>query len=463
MLLNEPYQIGHTETDVLHRSPPYSLQVLAGAAEAHGLPTRTLDLTTVFDPCGEIDRAAAEFRPDVVGFSAARMVNAPAVRALVDHVRRTHPGVGLVAGGQMATFDPEFFLRRGGVDVVVLGEGERALPEVVTALAAGEDPVDVPGTVVLDRGELRRGPPRPPVEALDDLPRPHRPAHPPSFFRDGTAAAIETARGCSLGCRHCPVPAFQGSAPRTRSVNSLLNELQDLAEAGVTELMIYDQCFGIHRPLARALVDGLLERGLEFHILAQTRTGLAAADPALWDLLVKAGLYAVLLHFDANAGELMGSHRATPAQERSLVGDLRRHGVMIVGMSLVAPPGQSTRDDLRTAARHYELSDVYNPIVYTPFIGSPAFDDLSARGALRHDSYADFNYVKYVVADGRRPWLVNGTALGVRMANHMLPLRPLRTLWPGRGRQREMMLREYRGFARMFSYGLSRVVRGRRA
>lgn len=460
LLLNEPYGLGHTETDVLSEAPPYSLQVLTGALEAAGVETRMLDLTRSFTPRAEIDRAISSFQPDIVGFSAARMVNASAMRELVDHVRRTNRDIALIAGGQMATFAPEYFLDDDGVDVVVRGEGEQALIELIEPLLAREDLEGRPATVVAGPRGLRFGPPRPPLEDLDQLPRPSRKGRLRSFFRDGETAAIETVRGCPMRCLHCPIPTFQRDSFRRRSVDSLLDELEELRDTGVTELMIYDQCFGVSPASALALAEGILRRGLRFHIFAQTRAGLAVTDRRLWDRLVEAGLYSLLLYFDSNASELVGAGRAaTPGDERSLCLALRERGVLIIGMGLVAAPGQSAADDLRTAARHYELSDVYSPTVYTPFIGSPAHEALAARDGLRFDSYRDFNYVKYVIAGQRDPRLVGATALAVRAANHLLPLKQVMTLLPGQGRQREMKRREYRAFARTFSFVANRFLR----
>lgn len=115
-------------------------------------------------------------------------------------VREAAPGVVLVAGGPHPTGDPEGTIRVLGFDCVVVGEGERAFPQLVEEL--------------LSRGACRR------VLRGDradlDSSRPY------SLGHRLAAPAIEIMRGCPHGCKYCQNPRIMGFRPRYRSVESIV-------------------------------------------------------------------------------------------------------------------------------------------------------------------------------------------------------------------------------------------------
>jgi radical SAM superfamily enzyme YgiQ (UPF0313 family) len=66
--------------------------------------------------------------------------------SLAHLARRLEPDALLVAGGMEATFNPDTVLRLGPFDLVILGEGENPLSEIVERLRCGADMTGIPGT-----------------------------------------------------------------------------------------------------------------------------------------------------------------------------------------------------------------------------------------------------------------------------------------------------------------------------
>ena len=138
-------------------APPLGVWRLAGHLQRQGVDTR------VFDPnCGH-DRASdrleqllAEFRPDVVGISTTGMtLNYDLAHA--HQVRKQLPGALLVAGGMEATFNAKLLLELAPFELVVLGEGERPLAEIVARRCSGRNLYGIPGTALLGpNGELQK-------------------------------------------------------------------------------------------------------------------------------------------------------------------------------------------------------------------------------------------------------------------------------------------------------------------
>lgn len=147
ILLVGPYDPSCGEYTFL--SPPLGVWRLAGVLAAAGHRARVFDPNCCDgDPEEALVEALAEEPWSVVGFSTTGMTLRYDL-ALAHRARRVLPRALLVAGGMEATFNPETMFRLGPFDLVVLGEGERPLLELLARLAAGAGLEGIPGTVGL--------------------------------------------------------------------------------------------------------------------------------------------------------------------------------------------------------------------------------------------------------------------------------------------------------------------------
>lgn len=177
----------------------------------------------------------------VVGFTSTFQQNTGSF-ALARRLKQRHPGIVTVFGG--ANFDgvmgTELVRAVDCVDFAVIGEGDLALPQLLSALAHGRTPDDVPGVARFADGRVVSTPGRPTPD-LDDLPVPDY----DEFFEHAEELAlspqgghrnvripVETARGCWWGERHhCTFCGLNGTGMRFRakSPERAVRELAELA------------------------------------------------------------------------------------------------------------------------------------------------------------------------------------------------------------------------------------------
>jgi radical SAM superfamily enzyme YgiQ (UPF0313 family) len=145
VLLVGPYDPNCGEYTFL--APPLGVWRLAGVLESAGVETK------VFDPncCREPPQRALERELfggawDVIGVSTTGMTLRFDLE-LAHIVRRVMPKALIVAGGMEATFRPELMFELGPFDLVVLGEGERPLLDLVGRLRARQPLNGIAGTV----------------------------------------------------------------------------------------------------------------------------------------------------------------------------------------------------------------------------------------------------------------------------------------------------------------------------
>ena len=215
-------------------APPLGVWRLAGVLGAAGFVAK------VFDPncCQGAPQEALERELrgggwDVVGISTTGMTLRFDLE-LAHIARRVTPGALLVAGGMEATFRPELMFELGPFDLIVLGEGERPLLELLTRLRGGVPIRGIAGTAergadgrvislpqrALTREELR--------DAISNIPYAQMPypaywerlesayrvgALPSKAAREAHLAEIRSVRlitlnYCPMGCTFCSATNF---------------------------------------------------------------------------------------------------------------------------------------------------------------------------------------------------------------------------------------------------------------
>jgi hypothetical protein len=307
------------------------------------------------------------------------------------HALNGHAGF-LVAVGPHGSATPRAVLRKLGVDLVVMGECEEALPQ----LAGGER--DVAGTCFIEGGAVRViGGPRA-AAFVDQLPL----AWPAEMIRRhdhhhhrfdaepvGPSAEVEASRGCPYHCTFCAKENFR-SKYRRRPANFVLQEIDALQWQGVQYIYFIDEIFLPNEELLR----GLLGRGLKFGV--QTRIDLW--KPEALELLGRAGCVSAecgVESLTAEGRDMLAKHcRMTTEQLADRLIEAKRH-IPFVQANLIAMPQDDGELVRRWRAQMRDLGVWANdPVPLFPYPGSPDYrhlwgepDDTAWERA--HDHYLD--------------------------------------------------------------------------
>jgi hypothetical protein len=148
------------------------------------------------------DHAALQrARPaDVVGLYGGLTSTVPRLFA----VARAYKGLGVrtVAGGHHFVEDNIALALQEGIDVVVRGEGEQTIGELLRCFRSGEGLSAVRGIAYLDAGRVVCTPDRPPLADFDALPIPDF-----SVVRYARLKIfpVSGVRGCGMNCEFCAV------------------------------------------------------------------------------------------------------------------------------------------------------------------------------------------------------------------------------------------------------------------
>jgi radical SAM superfamily enzyme YgiQ (UPF0313 family) len=127
-------------------APPLGVWRLAGVLTSAGIEAKVFDPNCCRDtPQRALERELLSGDWDIVGVSTTGMTLRYDLE-LAHIVRRMLPRSIIVAGGMEATFRPDLMFELGPFDLVVLGEGERPLLELVSRVRARQTLGGITGT-----------------------------------------------------------------------------------------------------------------------------------------------------------------------------------------------------------------------------------------------------------------------------------------------------------------------------
>lgn len=372
--------------------PPISLAYLAAALEQAGVEVEVYDDAVAGGDLAALDEALRLSRADVVGLSVVTGV-APDVERVVARVRAKSPQSTVVLGNIHADVFHEALLRAGTADVVVHGEGERTVVELVQTLAEHQpDLARVRGISFLREGELVLTEPRPHIQDLDELPFPAWHLFPLEGYRIFNFARvrppgtlIQGSRGCPYGCTYCSLK-IMGSRRRVRSAASLADEFEYLYDRfGYLQPSFVDPIFPFSKKEGLAFAEELLRRKIPRRQVWITETRTDLVDDELLEALAEAGLRRIMYGFETGAQQQLNTiHKSNkPDSALRAVQAARRAGVEIIGFFMLGIPGSTVADLQATIDYACSLEiDFAKFTVFVPFPGTAVYHELIARDAI---------------------------------------------------------------------------------
>ncbi len=379
------------EQEIMRPYPTLGLLYLSSYLRRAGFGVELFDST--FKTREDLDARFAEEPGGVVGIYVNLMTRAPAL----DLIRRAraHGWTVVLGGPEPANYAGEY-LRRGAA-VVVAGEGEATLEELLPALAErGPHRLhDLPGAIFLDEdGELMRGPERVQIPDLDSLPWPDRERIDLQRYIDvwrehhgkGSVNLI-TARGCPYRCRWCSHGVF-GFTHRRRSPADCAAEVEHIRDVYRPDMVWYaDDVFTIHHRWLFEYRRELEKRGIHMPFETISRADRMMKEEVL-ETLAAMGCFRVWI------GSESGSQRILDRMDRKVKVEqvqwaaraAQRHGIE-VGMFLMWGYDGETEDDIAATVEHVKKAnpDVFFTTVAYPIKGTAYFDAVADRAVLEED------------------------------------------------------------------------------
>jgi len=221
--------------------------------------------------------------------------------------------------------------------VVVIGEGEETVKELLWAFEGKRPKSEIPGIAYLEHGKLIETQGRSPLTDFDKLPIPD---FSPLRYAKIKVYPVGRVRGCGMDCEFCTV---KGKA-RYATPERLLEQITFLFETrGAKRFFIVDDLFGQDRletiRLCQLLRDYQKTIKKRFRITVQIRLD-KAKDAELLRAMREAGINQVAIGFESPIGEELKAmdKRIKPEEMISLSRLYYQAGFLIHGMFIFGYP-----------------------------------------------------------------------------------------------------------------------------
>ena len=304
--------------------PPLGTLYAAGLVRSLGFETRVFDAGLAESELAFLRRLEQE-RPAFVilqedGFNYLTKMCLDRMRdAALQMVKLARAlGARVVVCSSDATDFPEPYLR-AGASLVVRGESEATLAEVLRAWRDGRPWGDIPGVARLEDGRVVKSPVRAPITDLDQLPAPAWDLVDLAPYRDlwrrrhgHFSLNIATTRGCPYACNWCAKPLY-GKRYTVRSPEQVVDELALLmAQHGAEHFWVTDDLFGLKPGWVQHFADLVQARGLKLRYTIQTRADLVMRSAEDVQALARSGLDVAWI------GAESGSQRILDAMDKGI-------------------------------------------------------------------------------------------------------------------------------------------------
>jgi anaerobic magnesium-protoporphyrin IX monomethyl ester cyclase len=380
------------EQRVMRPHPPLGLLYLSSHLKARGIRVAVFDAT--FRTLADFQQLLDSERPPVVGIAVNLMTKRNALRMIA--MAKRH-GAQVVIGGPDPPHHAESYLA-AGADVVVIGEGEQTIEELLPALARrrpgeGGRPEDadlaaINGIVFKSAdGTVVRTPARALISDLDRQPHPDRDAIDlPAYltaWRErhgvGTVSLI-TARGCPYSCTWCSRSVF-GETHRRRSVENVADEVGEIVDRYAPERLWYaDDVFAIHRTWTVNYARELERRRIRLPFECISRA--ERIDDEVAAALASLGCFRVWIGSESGSQRVLDAmkRKVSVEQVHAAAARLRRHGIE-VGMFIMLGYDGEQIEDLQATVAHlkHTAPDVFLTTVSYPIKGTPYYDQVADR------------------------------------------------------------------------------------
>ena len=312
-----------------------------------------------------------------------------------------------ILGGHGPTPEPEFFLKKTNADIIVMGEGEITIKELVHAFANKQPLREILGIAYQDGDSVVITGPRPLIQDLDSIPWPAYHLFPIEFYRmmreprmspTDLFMPVLSARGCSFKCTFC---YRMDTGLRNRSNDAIIEEIRFLkTRYGINFIGFYDELLVSSLERITSFCEALIKANLDIRWSCNGRLNYSRQD--VLQLMKKAGCVYINYGIESVDNEVL------KAMKKGLRVDQIISGIETTLASEISPgfniifgsigDNQETLDKaVQFLLKYDDGSELRTIRPVTPYPGSPLYYHAIKKGLLQ--DCEDFYEHKHVNSD----------------------------------------------------------------
>lgn len=290
----------------------------------------------------------------------------------VKWIRKSFPHIRIIYGGVYPSYAYQSILEEvAEIDVIVRGEGEKTIVDLLSQWEQTENIEDVPGIAWRQNGRIRVNRPQFAIQNLDH----YRPGwelldwQNYQMFGFHHAAGLQFSRGCTLTCTYCGQWMFWKKW-RHRSPQNVVENMRLLKEKyGVRLIWFADENFAVDRELAQDLLKRICAANLGLSLNLNMTAADIVRDAELLPLYKQAGVDYIVMGVESLKDDVVSEIRKNNpfAVSKEAVRLLRENNIISLTNIIYGLEDESWKTLFEKFKGMLELdSDILNAMYLTP-------------------------------------------------------------------------------------------------
>jgi radical SAM superfamily enzyme YgiQ (UPF0313 family) len=288
------------------------------------------------------------------------------------------------------------------MDYAISGEAEFIINNLVKAIDNDEEISEVKGIFYWNQTEeeVFKTPKADFEDDLDSLPFPARDLMNNNLYlRPDTGkpmATVSVSRGCPSLCIYCLTPTVSGKKIRKRSVQNIVDEIQECVEKyNIKDFFFKADTFTIDKKWVTEVCEEILLRKLNIEWGANSR--VKPLSPETLKLMKRAGCWLIAFGLESGNDETLDKIKknATKEDARQAVKWAKEAGLRVSGYYLMGFPWESEKHIKETIEFAKELDCDYSEFhIVVPYEGTELYEqikntDLLKESVTGHDPFTN--------------------------------------------------------------------------
>jgi anaerobic magnesium-protoporphyrin IX monomethyl ester cyclase len=351
----------------------------------------------------DVDKVIFEIRnyaPAALGVSFLTPQEDSAYK-LIRQVKKYFKNIPVIVGGAHPSCFPQMTMDKcKEIDVLVAGEGEYIMLDIISCLEKGGALKDVKGIYYRNASkEVLKTPPDSRLVDLEALPFPARQlyslaSYAPEPFENKCLPSTNliVSRGCSYAqCTFCYRSGILKRQYRIQSAEKTLEEIRHLVKNfGVKEFIFYDDDLSSNKKWLIQFLSLLKKEKISISWSFRGRSNTVDLD--ILKQAKEAGCFSVAFGFESGNQDLLDNIKKgiTLEQSRCAASLANSLGLEVVGTFMLGLPGETPQKAEKTIEFAIELDCTYAAFIPThPFLGTELYDQCQKRGEIVEAPYVD--------------------------------------------------------------------------
>ncbi len=394
-------------------SAPLCLLSLASPLRNAGFTVVIVDAAICADYLGEVQREIQGALCLGVSLLTGPMIHGAIEVATA--VKKLRPELPVIFGGWHPSLLPKQTLKEPFVDVVVCGQGELSLLEVVESIAEGRGVDDLPGVVSKGGGLQLQGLSRR-LEWLANLPT-------PAFDMVDFDAyervcgmrklAYATSVGCPYACNYCTDMVFYKRRFNALPAERVVSEMTSFAERyRIDEIALLDSNFPVDVHRALEIARGICDAKVPFRWTFQASTDfLCRMSEDEVRMMGASGVSHMGFGTESTSESVLKLMNKRHQRINEMYETARKAelgGIHVTFNLILGYPGETETDRVQTfrtmsdiARQYWNVS--FSPNIFTPYPGIPIWPQLRELGLREPESLRE--WASLPLGANVLPWL----------------------------------------------------------